>query len=121
VTVALSHPVSVPVLRAGLAVSQLAALTGLRLSGQADVCSVDLLKEAIATLPPDAGEVHLQLASLRFIDVAAARELVRLTTGPARPLLVLHYPPPAMLKLLRLCWPEACSRFTIGAARPGST
>ena len=35
-----------------------------------------LLRRAIAALPPDAGEIHLQLASLEYIDVAATRELV---------------------------------------------
>jgi hypothetical protein len=99
----------------GLAVSQLTARTGLCLSGQADLCNVGLLEQAIAALPPEADEIHLQLARLEFIDVAAARELVMLTGRPARPRLVLHYPPLAML---RLCWPEARARITIGAARP---
>ncbi len=108
-----------PVSRAGFAVSPLSARTGLRLSGQADLCVVDLLQQAIAALPPGTGEIHLQLASLEYIDVAAARELVMLTTRPPRPRLVLHYPPPVMLRLLLLCWPEARARIDIGAASPG--
>jgi hypothetical protein len=44
-----------------------------------------------------------------------------LTASPARARLVLHYPPPVMLRLLRLCWPEARARIAIVAARPDST
>ncbi len=72
-------------------------------------------------MPADAGEIHLQLASLEFVDEAAARELVMLTARPSRPRLVLHYPPPVLLRLLRLFWPEARARIDIGAARPDST
>jgi hypothetical protein len=121
VTVAPSHPFSLPVLRAGFTVSLLSARTGLRLSGQADLATVDLLQQAIAALPPSADEIHLLLATLEFIDVAAARELVMLTVRPPRPRLVLHYPPPGLLRLLQLCWPEARPRFAIGTARPDST
>ena len=99
----------------------LAARMGLRLSGQADLCTAEILGQAIAALPPEADEIHLQLATLEYIDVAAARELVVLTSRPARPRLVLHYPPPVMLRLLRQCWPEARARIAIGAARPDST
>ena len=103
-----------------MAVRQLSARTGLRLSGRADLDTVDLLKHAIAALPADADEIHLQLASLEFVDEAAARELVLLTARPSRPRLVLHYPPPVLLRLLRLFWPEARPRFTISAGRPDS-
>ena len=112
---------ALPVSRAGFAVSPLTAHAGLRLSGQADLCVVDVLQQAIASLPPGADEIHLQLASLEYIDVAAARELVMLTARPPRPRLVLDYPPPLMLRLLQLCWPEARAQFAIGAARPDST
>jgi ABC-type transporter Mla MlaB component len=102
VAVAASYQTDLPGLPAGFTVSQLAARTGLRLSGQADVCTAGVLAEAIAALPCDADEIHLQLASLDFIDVAATRELVMLIARPARPRLVLHYPPPSMLRLLQL-------------------
>jgi STAS domain len=121
VVVAPGRPVGLPGPAPRLAVSQLAGRTGLRLSGEADLCTVDILKQAIAALPPGAAEIHLQLASLEFIDVAAARELVMLTARPARPRLVLHYPPPALLTILRLCWPETRARLSIGAARPEET
>ena len=114
------HLIDLPGPTAGFAVSQLSARTGLRLSGRADLDTVDLLKHAIAALPADADEIHLQLASLEFVDEAAARELVLLTARPSRPRLVLHYPPPVLLRLLRLFWPEARPRFTIGAGRPDS-
>jgi hypothetical protein len=115
------HLIALPGPTAGFAVSQLSARTGLRLSGRADLDSVGLLKHAIAGLPADAGEIHLQLASLEFIDEAAARELVMLAARPTRPRLVLHYPPDVMLRLLRLRWPEARARFTISEGRPDST
>lgn len=120
-TAALSHPFGLPIPRARFTVSLLSARTGLRLSGQADLATAGLLQQAITALPPSADEIHLLLASLEFIDVAAARELVMLTVRPPRPRLVLHCPPPGLLKLLELCWPEARSRFTIGTARPDST
>ena len=44
-----------------------------------------------------------------------------LTARPARPRLVLHYPPDVMLRLLRLHWPEARPRVTISAGRPDGT
>ena len=115
------HLIALPGPTAGFAVSQLSARTGLRLSGRADLDSLDLLKHAIAALPADAGEIHLQLASLEFIDEAAARELVMLTARPTRPRLVLHYPPDVVLRLLRLRWPEARARFTISEGRPDGT
>jgi hypothetical protein len=68
--------------------------------------ALDLLRWAIAALPRDAGEIHLQLASLEYIDVTATRELVMLTTRPSRPRPVLHYPPLVMLRLLQLCSPR---------------
>jgi hypothetical protein len=119
VTAALSHPFGLPIPRARFTVSLLSARTGLRLSGQADLATAGLLQQAITALPPSADEIHLLLASLEFIDVAAARELVMLTVRPPRPRLVLHCPPPGLLKLLELCWPEARSRFTISTAPPG--
>jgi STAS domain len=119
VVTAPGRPVSLPGPAPGLVVSHLAARTGLRLTGEADLCNLDRLKQAIAALPPAAAEIHLQLAGLEFIDVAAARELVMLTSRPARPRLVLHYPPPTLLTILRLCWPEARARLSIVTARPG--
>jgi hypothetical protein len=121
VTVAPGHPFGLPVLRAGFAVSLLSARTGLRLAGQADLATAGLLRQAIAALPPGAEEIHLQLAGLEFIDVTAARELVMLTARPPRPRLVLHYPPPGLLRLLQLGWPEARPRIAIATARPDSS
>jgi hypothetical protein len=109
------HPINSPGPATGFDVSELAAGTGLRLSGEADLCTVDILKRAIAALPPEAGEIHFQLASLKFVDVAVARELVALANRPGRPRLVLHYPPPTLLRLLMLCWPEARARIDIAA------
>ena len=53
--------------------------------------------------------------------MTAARELVMLTARPSRPRLVLHYPPPGLLKVLQLGWPEARPRIAVGTARPDGT
>jgi hypothetical protein len=121
VAVAFGCATGLPGAAGGFSVSQLAGRTGLCLSGQADLRTAGVLTQAIAALPADAAEIHLQLASLEYIDVAAARELVGLTRRPARPRLVLHYPPAIMLRLLRLCWPEIRAQIDIAAARPDST
>jgi hypothetical protein len=57
---------------------------GLRLPGEADLRNVDLLKQAIAALPIDANEIHLQLASLEYIDIAAGRKQSRCRPARAR-------------------------------------
>lgn len=109
---------ALPISRAGFAVSPLSARTGLRLSGKADLCTVGLLHQAIAALPSGTDEIHLQLASLEYIDVAATRELVMLPARlPAAPGPAL--PPPALLRLLQLCWPEA--RRSSPSALPART
>jgi len=59
----------------GLTVALPAGRVGLRLIGEADITSVEVFCRAIAALPPDPDEIHLQLSALDFIDVCAAREL----------------------------------------------
>jgi hypothetical protein len=76
----------------GLTVTLLARQAGLCLRGAADLLSLDTLREAIAALPADAGEVHLELAELSFIDVCSARELIAVARRPARPHLIFHQP-----------------------------
>jgi hypothetical protein len=115
-----------PVSRAGFAVGPLSACTGLRLSGQADLCVVDLLQQAIAALPPDAGEIHLQLASLEYIDVAAGPQAGHADRPPTLPAPGPALPPgghaqAAHAVLARGPGPGARARFAVGAARPDGT
>jgi hypothetical protein len=98
-----------------LRVSPLTGCTGLRLTGEADMHTAEILGRALAELPPDAREIHLQLASLEFIDVAAARHLAALTERPVQPVVILHYPPQSLVFLLGLLWPD--SRFRICGER----
>jgi hypothetical protein len=95
-----------PVDDTGLTVIVLECQAGLRLRGEADVLGADALREAIAALPADAGEVHLELAGLRFIDVCSTRELIALARRPARPRLILHQPPHTLTLLISLLWPD---------------
>ena len=90
----------------GLTVALLENQVGLCVRGEADMTNVDALREAIAALPADAGEVRLELAELRFIDVCCTRELIALTRRRARPRLILHQPPYSLTLLIRLLWPE---------------
>jgi hypothetical protein len=94
--------------RTGLTVTLLKNRAGLCLRGEADMQNVDDLREAIAALPADVAEVHLELAELRFIDVCSTRELIILAHRPARPLLILHQPPRGLTRLIRLLWPDCC-------------
>lgn len=100
-----------------LTITPLDGRTGLRLTGEADALTLPALRRAAAALPPDAREIHLQLASLEFIDVGAARFLVSLTERPSQPELVLHYPPPSLIRLIRLLWPAALARCSVHSAR----
>jgi len=94
-----------------LTVSPLAGRTGLRLDGEADLNSQDELQEALAALPPDAAEIHFELARLKFIDVAAARVLIARTLQPPHPRLILHHPPPSLQRVIHLLWPDSNAQF----------
>lgn len=96
---------------AWLTVTPLEGRTGLRLAGEADLCTVPVLRRAAADLPAGAREIHLQLAGLEFIDVAATRVLVSLTERPGHPAVILHYPPPCLTRIIRLVFPGA--RFRV--------
>jgi anti-anti-sigma regulatory factor len=94
-----------------LTVRPLAGRAGLRLEGEADLTGQPRLREALAALPP-AAEIHLDLASLDFIDIAATRQLIALTQQLPHPRLILHDPPPALIRLTRLLWPDANVEFS---------
>ena len=100
-----------------LRVSPLMGCTGLRLTGEADMHTAEILSRALRELPPDVREIHLQLASLEFIDVAAARHLAALAERPARPTVILHYSPPSLIFLLGLLWPGSLDRCRICGKR----
>jgi anti-anti-sigma regulatory factor len=89
-----------------LAVRPLAGRTGLRFEGEADSTVQPQIREALTTLTP-AATIHLDLAGLDFIDVACTRELIALTWQPPRPRLILHDPPPSLIRIIGLLWPEA--------------
>jgi ABC-type transporter Mla MlaB component len=80
---------------------------GLRLAGEVDVSSWSALEGALRSLPAGAGDLHLELAQLSFIDAHGATTLVRaaerLGTGRS---LVLHNPPSVLRRLLELLWPD---------------
>jgi STAS domain len=94
-----------------LTVSPLAGRAGLRLDGEADLTSQDELQKALAALPPDAAEIHFELAGLKFIDVAATRVLIARTLQPPHPRLILHHPPPSLQRLIHLLWPDSNAQF----------
>lgn len=92
----------------GLTVTLLENQAGLGLRGEADMQNVDALRQAIAALPADVAEVHLELAELSFIDVRSTRELIALAHRPGRPVLILYQPPRCLTRLIRLLWPDCC-------------
>jgi anti-anti-sigma regulatory factor len=100
-----------------LRVSPLVGCTGLCLTGEADIHTAEILRRAIAELPAAAPEIHLQLAGLEFIDVAAGRHLVALAERPGQPKVILHYPPPALIRLIRLLWPDTLNRVSVCGER----
>jgi hypothetical protein len=90
--------------------------SGLVLAGEADLTVKDMLRAALAALP-GAGEIRLDLASLRFIDVACTRELIALTGRHPAARLIAHHPPASLLRITALLYPDATMEFT-GTSRP---
>jgi len=85
-----------------LTVTLLENPAGLCLRGEADTLGVETLRAAIAALPTGAREVNLDLAALSFIDVCCTRELLFLARRPVRPRLIVHQPPPSLIRLVGL-------------------
>jgi hypothetical protein len=54
-----------------------------------------------------AGDVHLELAGLRFIDVGCAREILAATAQHPGTHVIIHHPPAALRRIATLIWPEA--------------
>lgn len=82
--------------------------------------TVPALRRAAAGLRPDARQIHLQLASLEFADVAATRFLATLTERPGRPEVILYYPPPSLTRLIRLLFPAGLAGLSVCRGRERS-
>lgn len=90
-----------------LAISPLAGGAGLRLEGEVDLFNTEQLRAALAALPPAGSEeVILDLAGLRFIDIAGTRTLMARAQSPGLRL-VLYDPPASLRYLIGLLWPDA--------------
>lgn len=87
----------------GLTIEVLPGDAGLRLAGDADMASIGRLRAALARLP--AGQpVQLELAGLRFADVAGTREMMAVTLAQPPRRLVLRDPPPSLRRIIGLLW-----------------
>jgi anti-anti-sigma regulatory factor len=80
----------------------------LRLTGDIDLLNHDQLRGALAALRTDGiTAVHLELAGLRFIDVAGTSELMAFARSHPSLRLVLHAPPVSLRRIIALLWPGA--------------
>ena len=101
-----------------LTIRPLRGRAGLMLAGEADITTRDALRAALAALKADGtGEVHLDLAGLRFIDVSCTRELIAITGRHPSARLIAHDPPAYLVRLTALIYPEANITIT-GRSRP---
>lgn len=96
-----------------LTIRPLRGRTGLALIGEADFTARDTLHAAAAALPVDgAGDIHLDLTGLRFIDVCCTRELMAVTDRHPAVRLIVHHPPNSLLRIIALLYPRADVEFT---------
>jgi len=101
-----------------LTIRLLPGCRGLILAGEADLTALDILRAALAALSADgAGEIHVDLTGLRFIDVACTRELIALTERHPAARLIAHHPPASLLRITALVYPDTTMEFT-GTSRP---
>jgi ABC-type transporter Mla MlaB component len=86
-----------------LTVSLLTGMPGLRLSGEADLSTRDILVTALDAAVEGESDLHLELSELSFIDSGGARVMLRTAgkLGPGRRM-VLHRPPPSLTVVLDL-------------------
>ena len=94
----------------------------LTLAGEFDICSLPDLTAALADAAGSAGTLHLDLADVRYCDLAALRAIL----GPvqarddqqhlARPV-VLHHPPAQVLRILQLTGWNALPGLTIDSSQ----
>lgn len=93
--------------RVSLSIGPLAGQQGLFLAGEADITTRPALREALSEeLTDGRGEVHLELADLRFIDVGCAREIVSASVRHPGTHVIIHHPPVALRRITSLMWPE---------------
>ncbi|MGH3923948.1 MAG: STAS domain-containing protein [Pseudonocardiaceae bacterium] len=81
---------------------------GARLIGEVDLATAPALQAALDRLVEGGGDVHLDLAELRFVDLSGVAVLVAAAAqlAPDRAL-VLHDPPPALSQILEHVWDGA--------------
>jgi anti-anti-sigma regulatory factor len=95
-----------------LAIHPLHDRTGLTLAGEADCAARDRLHTALTTLPADsAGDIHLDLTGLGFIDLCCTRELVAITERHPAARLIVYRPPATLRRIIALLYPEAKIEF----------
>lgn len=88
-----------------LEIAPLSDRTGLRLSGEADLNTRDVLKAALDPLTARGDDVHLELGGLAFVDVGAVSTLVQTASrcAPGRRV-YLHDAPSNLRQILTLLW-----------------
>ncbi|MGH4026162.1 MAG: STAS domain-containing protein [Pseudonocardiaceae bacterium] len=93
---------------AALTITPIADSAGLRLVGDIDLATAAALAAALDELVRGNGDVHLDLAELRFVDVSGASVVVSAATrlGADRAI-VLHNPPSVLIRILDRFWPDA--------------
>jgi hypothetical protein len=95
-----------------LATRPLPGRAGLMLAGDADCTVKEALHAALAAMPADgAGEIHLDLSKLRFIDLTCTRELLAMAERHPSVRLIVHSPPPSLERIIDLLRPEAKIEF----------
>lgn len=81
---------------------------GLRLIGDIDLATGAGLAKALDDVAHGVGDVHLDLAQLRFVDVSGASVVVTAAAAlGVHRTLILHNPPPVLSQLLGRFWPDA--------------
>jgi anti-anti-sigma factor len=90
-----------------LQISRLCCGVGLRLDGEVDLSTAGKLGQALAELAAMNGDVKLELAGLRFIDLSGATVLANFAArlGTDRRL-VLQDPPVMLRRMIDLLWPQ---------------
>lgn len=95
-----------------LAIHPLHGRTGLMLAGEADCAGRDKLHTALTTLPAgSAGDIHLDLTGLGFIDLCCTRELIAITELHPAVRLIVYRPPATLRRIIALLYPEAKIEF----------
>lgn len=96
-----------------LIIRPLPGRAGLMLAGDADCTVQQTLHAALAAMPADgAGEIHLDLTRLRFIDLTCTRELLAIAERHRSARLIVHNPPPSLERIIALLRPETKIELT---------